>query len=67
MPSITREFGAHVIAPDGGLDRAAMRTEIFSDDDARVRLEAILHPLIGAEVAWRTMITRTMRSSTECI
>ena len=40
MPSITREFGAHVIAPDGGLNRAAMRTEIFSDDDDFMKIIA---------------------------
>ena len=49
MPAIEREFGASVIAPDGRLDRAAMRALAFADPDARRRLEAILHPMIGEE------------------
>ena len=46
MPAIESAFGAAVIAPDGRLDRAAMRTLAFSDPQARRRLEAILHPMI---------------------
>ena len=40
-------FGDHVLRADGTLDRAAMRQLVFSDDDARRCLEAILHPRIG--------------------
>ena len=46
-------FGERAIAPDGSLDRAAMRTRAFGDPEARKRLEAILHPLIRAESARR--------------
>ena len=46
LREIEREFGDAVIAADGSLDRQAMRRIIFSDDDARQRLEAILHPRI---------------------
>lgn len=49
MPAIEREFGRAVIAPDGRLDRAAMRALAFSDPGSRKRLEAILHPMIGQE------------------
>jgi dephospho-CoA kinase len=49
MPKIATEFGASFVAPDGSLDRARMRTLIFSDDNARRRLEAITHPLIRSE------------------
>ncbi|MNU58347.1 Dephospho-CoA kinase [compost metagenome] len=49
MPAIEAAFGASVIAPDGGLDRAAMRQLVFADAGAKARLEAILHPLIGTE------------------
>jgi dephospho-CoA kinase len=49
MPAIEAEFGPVAIGADGGLDRAAMRALVFSDPGARKRLEAILHPLIGAE------------------
>ncbi|PRX97456.1 dephospho-CoA kinase [Paraburkholderia sp. BL25I1N1] len=49
MPPIAAEFGEGFVAPDGSLDRAAMRTLVFSDDSARKRLEGITHPLIRAE------------------
>ncbi|UCC74576.1 MAG: dephospho-CoA kinase [Gemmatimonadota bacterium] len=41
-------FGDGVISEDGGLDRAAMRRLVFSDQGARQQLEAILHPAIRA-------------------
>ena len=49
MASIAQTFGAEFIDAAGGLDRERMRTLAFSDDTARRRLEAILHPLIGLE------------------
>lgn len=49
MPKIATEFGASFVAPDGSLDRARMRSLVFSDDSARRRLEAITHPLIRSE------------------
>jgi len=49
MPAIESAFGPAVIGPDGGLDRALMRDLVFADRQAKARLEAILHPLIGAE------------------
>ena len=49
MPALEAEFGPSVIAADGGLDRARMRELVFADPDAKRRLEAILHPLIGVE------------------
>lgn len=51
MPVIRREFGASMATPEGALDRAAMRRQVFADPAARQRLEAILHPLIRAETA----------------
>ena len=45
---IRQAFGDAVIAPDGRMDRAAMRERAFSDPQARKLLESILHPLIRA-------------------
>jgi dephospho-CoA kinase len=45
---IRQAFGDAVIAPDGRMDRAAMRERAFSDPQARKLLEGILHPLIRA-------------------
>ena len=50
MPAIREAFGDEVIDATGGLDRARMRALAFNDTDAKRRLEAILHPMIGAEV-----------------
>ena len=47
-PAIRAAFGDGYITPEGALDRAAMRALVFSDPDAKLRLEAILHPLIRA-------------------
>lgn len=49
MPAIAAAFGAGVVAGDGALDRARMRALAFDQPEARGLLEAILHPLIGAE------------------
>lgn len=43
---IVSAFGTHVVLPDGGLDRRALRQLIFSDAGRRAALEAILHPRI---------------------
>lgn len=47
LAEIREAFGAGVIAADGTLDRAAMRSMVFGDAGARRKLEAILHPKIG--------------------
>ncbi|NCF15904.1 MAG: dephospho-CoA kinase [Gammaproteobacteria bacterium] len=49
LDEIRSRFGEHMIDAAGNLDRAALREAIFSDDEARLDLEAILHPRIGAE------------------
>ena len=48
LPAIVEAFGADALAASGALDRARMRERVFADADAKARLEAILHPLIGA-------------------
>jgi dephospho-CoA kinase len=50
---IRRAFGADFIDRAGALDRTRMRALAFSDPGAKRRLEAILHPLIGAETEAR--------------
>lgn len=46
---ILEEFGSAMITAEHRLDRARMRMLVFSDRDARRRLEAILHPMIRSE------------------
>jgi len=50
---IAEAFGEAVCAVDGGIDRQRLGARIFSDGDARQRLNAIVHPLVRAAVdAW---------------
>ena len=48
MAAIAAQFGAPYLLDDGALDRVKMRALVFSDPAAKLRLEAILHPLIRA-------------------
>lgn len=48
--AIMQHFGPRYQQADGTLDRGKLRTLIFSDADAKQKLESILHPLIYAEV-----------------
>lgn len=49
LDEIRRRFGDEVIDSKGNLDRRALRKIVFADEHARLDLEAILHPRIGAE------------------
>ena len=49
MSALAAEFGADIADPRGAMDRAKMRDVVFADVSAKVRLEAILHPMIGHE------------------
>lgn len=48
IDDICRRFGKHILDSSGGIDRAAMRTLVFGNPDAREALEQILHPMIQA-------------------
>lgn len=50
LAEVVAEFGADVLAADGNLDRPAMRQRIFTDPEARTRLEAIIHPRVRAQL-----------------
>jgi dephospho-CoA kinase len=45
---IVKAFGTEVLQPDRSLDRQKLRTAIFSDPEARKKLEAIIHPRVRA-------------------
>jgi dephospho-CoA kinase len=49
LARVVERFGADVLA-DGQLDRRALRNLIFKDSSLRQALDAILHPLIRAEM-----------------
>jgi dephospho-CoA kinase len=50
-------FGQGIIGEDGGLDRAAMRRLVFSNPQAKLMLESIVHPLVGQEIARQAQAT----------
>ena len=47
IPAILAEFGEQLIAPDGAMNRDAMRALVFSNPESKRQLEAIIHPLVG--------------------
>jgi dephospho-CoA kinase len=49
LPALAAAFGPDLLDADGALDRARMRQLVFGDAAAKLRLEAVLHPMIGAE------------------
>src|SRR5215210_3193246 len=58
MKPIAADFGSEYMLADGSLDRARMRTLVFSEPDAKRRLEAILHPLIRSTSRERIAASR---------
>jgi dephospho-CoA kinase len=50
LAAVRERFGPGVLAENGELNRRALRDRIFKDPDSRRDLEAILHPLIRADM-----------------
>ena len=50
---LVEEFGTNIIRPDGSLDRGALASRAFADEDGTARLNAVMHPLIRAETQRR--------------
>ncbi|HMR49970.1 MAG TPA: dephospho-CoA kinase [Arachnia sp.] len=53
LAEVVARFGAGVLAPDGALDRVRLGEIVFSDDDARADLNAIVHPRVRARARER--------------
>lgn len=54
-------FGPDVVAPDGTIDRKALGARVFADPAELARLNALLHPLIGAAMRERLAAARAAR------
>ena len=65
IDAIARVFGAAMITPEGAMDRAAMRTRVFSDTQAKQQLESIIHPLVAQMTQEQTQ--DAMDSGTTCL
>ena len=50
LAAITEHFGPTLLKADGTLDRAAMRSRIFSNVEDKLWLEQLLHPRISEEI-----------------
>src|SRR2546430_5192149 len=46
LAAIARRFGADVLAADGSLDRAALRSKVMADDAALADLNTLVHPTV---------------------
>ncbi|MFE3999053.1 dephospho-CoA kinase [Nocardioides sp. YIM B13467] len=51
LAQVVAEFGPSVLTESGALDRAKVGEIVFADQGARERLNAIVHPLVGARSA----------------
>src|SRR5205809_695441 len=55
---VVETFGPGVVGADGAIDRRALGALVFADPAARARLNALVHPLIAAEVGRRIAAAR---------
>jgi dephospho-CoA kinase len=51
LAEVVEAFGPGVLGPDGRLDRPKLGEVVFADPERRIRLNAIIHPLVGARMA----------------
>ena len=48
LQQIATEFGEEILDDEGRLDRKALADRVFADENARRKLNSIMHPLIAA-------------------
>src|SRR3954468_441232 len=65
IPAIRQVFGPEFVAADGALDRSRMRERAYAHPEARRELEAIIHPLVGAESA--RQVQAALAAGARCI
>lgn len=58
LARIVEAFGPEILRPDGALDRERLGRLVFADPAARTRLEALVHPAVGAEMVRRLEAAR---------
>ena len=62
---VTRAFGTAVLAADGTIDRRKLGAIVFANHRDRERLNAIVHPLIAAEI--RRQLEAYRAAGTPCV
>jgi dephospho-CoA kinase len=51
LADVVAAFGQEVLGPGGGLDRPLLGEIVFADEEARGKLNAIIHPLVAQRMA----------------
>ncbi len=57
--AVVAEFGPEFLEADGRIDRSALGRRVFADPAALTRLEAIVHPAVGAAIAAQVAASQT--------
>ena len=65
IAAIRAHFGPDFVTADGALDRARMRERAYAHPQARRELEAIIHPLVGEEIA--RQVDAALAAGARCI
>lgn len=65
ITALQAAFGPSLLTADGALDRVQMRDLIYSNPDAKTRLEAIVHPIVGQAIALQAH--RAEMTGAQCI
>ena len=65
LARVRERFGAEVIGEHGELNRAAAAARVFDDEQARLDLEAIVHPIVDELARQRFAATRTQTANTQ--
>lgn len=65
IPAIRAKFGPDFVTADGALDRVRMRERAYAHPEARRELEAIIHPLVGEEIA--RQVDAALAAGARCI
>ena len=65
IAQIAQRFGPGFVGADGALDRARMRERAYAHPESRKELEAIIHPLVGQEIA--RQVEQALASGARCI
>ncbi len=65
IAALKSTFGPAMLTSEGALDRDQMRCLVYSDPMVKARLEAIVHPLVGLEIAKQAQ--QAEKAGTPCI
>ena len=59
--AIAAQFGSALLKPDGSIDRPLLGTRVFADAETRLRIEAIVHPVVWETIVkWYDALDRPM-------